>query len=123
MKKKFITTLNLTVLACLLFSQTINAASSVSPYDQPLKPRLVVLTDIAPADREPDDMESMIRLLAHADLFEIEAIITTSGWNNCGMLYPQEWADSAQAVINAYEQDLPNLMKRSKQRDFLPLDQ
>ena len=123
MKKKFITTLNLTVLACLLFSQTINATSSVSPYDQPLKPRLVVLTDIAPADREPDDMESMIRLLAHADLFEIEAIITTCGWNSCGMLYPQEWADSAQAVINAYEQDLPNLMKRSKQRDFLPLDQ
>ena len=29
-----------------------------------LKPRLVVCTDIAPADVEPDDMESMVRLMA-----------------------------------------------------------
>ena len=36
-----------------------------------LKPRVVVLTDIAPNNIEPDDMESMIRLMAHADLFEI----------------------------------------------------
>ncbi|MBQ1701339.1 MAG: hypothetical protein II023_05685, partial [Prevotella sp.] len=36
-----------------------------------LKPRLVVCTDIAPADVEPDDMESMVRLLAYADCFEI----------------------------------------------------
>ena len=42
-----------------------------------LKPRIVVLTDIAPGDIEPDDMESMIRLMAHADLFEIEALITS----------------------------------------------
>lgn len=32
-----------------------------------LKPRLVVCTDIAPADVEPDDMESMVRLMAYAD--------------------------------------------------------
>ena len=32
-----------------------------------LKPRLVVFTDIAPADVEPDDMESMVRLMAYAD--------------------------------------------------------
>ena len=31
-----------------------------------LKPRLVVCTDIAPADVEPDDMESMVRLMAYA---------------------------------------------------------
>ena len=34
-----------------------------------LKPRLVVCTDIAPADVEPDDMESMVRLMSYADLF------------------------------------------------------
>jgi hypothetical protein len=32
-----------------------------------LKPRLVVLTDIAPGNIEPDDHESMVRLLAYAD--------------------------------------------------------
>ena len=33
-----------------------------------LKPRLVVCTDIAPGDVEPDDMESMVRLMAYADI-------------------------------------------------------
>ena len=46
------------------------AVSSVS-IAATLKPRLVVLTDISPDRVEPDDMESMIRLLVHADLFEI----------------------------------------------------
>ena len=46
-----------------------------------LKPRLVVCTDIAPADVEPDDMESMVHLMAYADMFEIEALITSVGWN------------------------------------------
>lgn len=68
-----------------------------------LKPRIVVLTDIAPVDIEPDDMESMIRLLSHADLYEIEALITTSGWNSSGKKYPHSWNDSLQSVINAYK--------------------
>ena len=82
-----------------------------------LKPRLVVCTDIAPADVEPDDMESMVRLMAYADLFEIEALITSVGWN-CDP-YPGEWSQYLYRVIDAYEKDLPNLMKRSGQKDFL----
>ena len=102
---------------------TCQSAAVSLPDTAALKPRLVVLTDIAPAHIEPDDMESMVRLLAHADLFEIEALITTSGWNSSGGLYQQGWADSLQAVIDAYEHDLPNLMRRSGQTDFLPLEQ
>ncbi len=120
MKKKFLISLALAV--CFLSLQAAMAAS-VTPDPPVLKPRLVVLTDIGPTHVEPDDMESMVRLLAHADLFEIEAIITTSGWNSSGGLYPTGWADSVQTVINAYEHDLPNLMKRSEQTDFLPLAQ
>lgn len=107
-------------MACLWTCQSV-AAVSLSDTAV-LKPRLVVLTDIAPAHIEPDDMESMIRLLAHADLFEIEALITTSGWNSSGGLYQQGWADSLQTVIDAYERDLPNLMRRSGQTDFLSLE-
>lgn len=88
----------------------------------PLKPRLVVLTDIAPGDIEPDDMESMIRLLVHADQYEIEALIASSGWNSSGRSYPVSWIDSLKTTINAYQKDLPNLMKRSGQSAFLPLD-
>ena len=69
-----------------------------------LKPRLVVCTDIAPADVEPDDMESMVRLMAYADQFEIEALITSVGWN-CDP-YPTEWAEYLQRVITAYGKDV-----------------
>lgn len=86
------------------------------------KPRIVVLTDIAPGSIEPDDMESMIRLLAHADLFEIEALITTSGWNSSGGEYPVGWMDSLSVCLNAYEKDLPKLMKRSEQKSFKALN-
>ena len=86
-----------------------------------LKPRLVVCTDIAPADVEPDDNESMVRLLAYADLFEIEALITSVGWN-CDP-YPKEWFEYLQRAIEAYRQDVPKLMKRSAQQSFLSLDE
>jgi hypothetical protein len=82
-----------------------------------LKPRMVVLTDIAPNDVEPDDMESMIRLLVHADLFEIEGLVSTTGWSNTG---GNDRIDLIHAAIAAYEKDLPNLMKRSDQSGHLP---
>ena len=84
-----------------------------------LKPRLVVCTDIAPAEIEPDDMESMVRLMAYADQFEIEAIITTVGWN-CDP-YPAEWAQYLQRVIEAYGKDVAKLMRRSRQKTFMPM--
>ena len=86
-----------------------------------LKPRVVILTDIAPGNVEPDDMESMVRLMAYADQVEIEGLITTIGWN-CDP-YPVEWADSLHRVIDAYEHDVHNLMRRSGQQRFLPLKQ
>jgi hypothetical protein len=89
--------------------------------DEALKPRIVVLTDIGPAEVEPDDNESAVRLMAYADRFEIEGIITTIGWN-CDP-YPREWAEYLHNVIDAYEKDVPNLMKRSGQDDFLPREQ
>ncbi|QRX63273.1 DUF1593 domain-containing protein [Dysgonomonadaceae bacterium zrk40] len=86
---------------------------------EPLKPRMVVLTDIAPGDVEPDDMQSMIRLLAHADMFEIEALIASGGWNSSGRSYPLSWMGILHQTIDAYDKDLPNLMKRSNQKSFL----
>ena len=85
-----------------------------------LKPRLVVCTDIAPAHIEPDDMESVIHLLAYADCFEIEALITSVGWN-CDP-YPTEWHQYLTRAIEAYRKDVINLRARSGQKDFLPLE-
>ncbi len=89
--------------------------------NEKLKPRLVVCTDIAPADVEPDDMESMVRLMAYADRFEIEALITSVGWN-CDP-YPKEWAEYLTCVIEAYRKDVTKLMARSGQQGFLTIAQ
>ena len=105
-----------TTLLTLVFC---GAATVCSAGNSMLKPRLVVCTDIAPADVEPDDMESMVRMMAYADLFEIEAIITSVGWN-CDP-YPLEWSQYLYRVITAYAKDVPNLMKRSGQKKFLSL--
>ena len=95
----------------------LGSAMTTSAEEAALKPRLVVCTDIAPADVEPDDMESMVHLMVYADMFEIEALITSVGWN-CDP-YPIEWSQYLYKVIDAYEKDVPNLMKRSGQKRFL----
>ena len=42
------------------------------------KPRLVILSDLS---NEPDDEESLVRLLVYSDPFDIEGLIaTTSTW-------------------------------------------
>lgn len=109
---------NILFLSCLV-ACFLCACTSSQSIEKTLKPRLVVLTDIAPADLEPDDQESLIRLLAHADLYEIEAIVATTGWNVGD--YPVAWMDTIFNTLGAYEKDLPNLMKRSEQTSFLPI--
>ncbi|KAJ3541776.1 hypothetical protein NM208_g4444 [Fusarium decemcellulare] len=90
--------------------------TKVSYPGQYLKPRVLVLTDISPATHEPDDMESMVHLLASADLFEIEGLIATTGWSidYPDPLHPGLISD----VIDRYRSDLPKLMKRSEQQAF-----
>lgn len=82
----------------------------------PLKPRLVVLTDIS--TWEPDDHESLIRLLVHADMFEIEGIVITTGWSMDNVNEVKQFKGIATGVMEAYGRDLPNLAKRSNQNGF-----
>ena len=82
--------------------------------DRELKPRLLVLTDVS--TWETDDSESLVRLLVHADLFEIEGLIFTTGWSLDKTR--DDFFDLIHDALNAYEKDLPNLMKRSSQQEF-----
>jgi len=80
-----------------------------------LKPRLVVLTDIS--TWETDDHESLIRLLVHADMFEIEALILSTGYSidTLNDSTKSGFINLIHGAVDAYEKDLPNLMKRSNQ--------
>ena len=119
--------MNAAYLAYLIFAATVTVLSfeTKGNYDDiesmDLKPRLVVLTDIAPADVEPDDMESAIRLMTYADMFEIEAIMTSVGWN-CDP-YPEEWSQYLDQVVEAYGKDVDKLKARSKQKGFLTIEE
>lgn len=78
------------------------------------KPRVVVLTDVS--TWETDDSESLVRLFAYADMFEIEGLIYTTGWS-----LEETRDDFFQLIhdaIDAYEKDLPNLVNRSSQVNF-----
>jgi hypothetical protein len=104
--------MNLKWTVAILLALVLPAASMAAQ----LKPRIVVLTDISPITVEPDDFESTIRLLVHADLFEIEGLVATTGWSNPG---GSEHPDLLTNIISAYEKDLPNLLKISNQKGFL----
>lgn len=79
--RKFIhlsTALLLFVLKLAAEGDTDTANSLGPASDQRLKPRVLVLTDIS---NEPDDEESLVRLLVYSNEFEIEGLIaTTSVW-------------------------------------------
>lgn len=111
--KRFIFSLSHIIILITLFGINYPLETNAKPV---LKPRLVVMTDIGDCDVEPDDMESAIRLMAYADQFEIEAIMTTVGWN-CDP-YPEEWSKYLDMVVDAYGKDIKNLMKRSGQKTF-----
>ena len=110
----------LKITGTVLLAGAVCVACSPKLEDN-LKPRIVVMTDIGPAEVEPDDNESAVRLMAYADRFEIEGIITTIGWN-CDP-YPVEWAEYLKRVIDAYQVDVQNLMKRSKQEGFKSVEE
>ena len=96
----------------LVLTLVLSMIASIPSPAAPLKPRLVVLTDIS--TWETDDSESLVRLLVHADLFEIEGIVVTTGWSYDNT--PERFINLVHDAINAYEKDLPNLMKRSDQK-------
>lgn len=67
------------------------------------RPRVVVSTDIGGTD--PDDFQSMVYLLVYADALDIEGLISSA--------YGPGRKAHVLEVIEAYEQDYPNLRSHS----------
>ncbi len=72
------------------------------------KARLIVLTDIGAWDDEPDDAQSLVRLMLYSNEYDIEGIIPNASWchpDTSDGGYIQRVID----VINAYEAVRPAL--------------
>src|SRR6516165_8947923 len=73
------------------------------------KPRLIVLTDISSLTAgvaEPDDGQSLIRLMLYVNEFDIEGLIATSNLGHGLKTRP----DLIRRVVDAYEKVRPNLL-------------
>ena len=93
-------------LALLAFMTPLLRGQESMRTIPPVKPRLIVLTDLS---NEPDDEESLVRLLVYADQFDLEGLVaTTSNWLKAG---PRE--DLLRRDLAAYAQVRPNLVKHS----------
>ncbi len=68
----------------------------------PYKPRLIVITDIG---TEPDDVQSMVRLLTYANEFDIEGLIASTSRHMQDRVHP----DFILRRIETYGEVLPNL--------------
>lgn len=88
-----------------------SAAVARSPVDaQSDSPRLAVLTDIG---GDPDDEQSMIRLLMYANEFEIELLMATSVRKKHAKLGPTVRPQVIQRIVSAYGEVRPNLMRHA----------
>lgn len=76
------------------------------------RPRLAVLTDIG---GDPDDQQSMVRLMVYANEFEIEALIASAAGTRGELKESITRPDLILKTIAAYEQVLPNLKKHAEE--------
>jgi hypothetical protein len=75
---------------------------------QPAKPRLIVLTDIG---GDPDDQQSMIRLMLYSNEFEIEGLIASASGTPGELKEKVTKPHLIREIVEAYGKVQPNLLK------------
>lgn len=78
------------------------AAAASGPASKPT--RMIVLTDI---EADPDDTQSMVRLLLYSDVIDLKGLIATTSTHKRTSVAPE----SIRAVIRAYAKVHSNLLK------------
>ncbi|HET6557887.1 MAG TPA: nucleoside hydrolase-like domain-containing protein [Prolixibacteraceae bacterium] len=76
-------------------------------FEAPVKQRLFVLTDIT---NEPDDQESLVRLLVYSNEYDLEGIVATTSTH----LRKQVRKDKVEQLVRNYGQVKPNLDKHAQ---------
>ena len=72
------------------------------------RPRLAILTDIG---GDPDDQQSMIRLMVYSNEFELEALIASASGTPGELKEATTRPDLILEIVDAYGQVLPNLQR------------
>ena len=93
------------LLAALLSLMLVSAAS-LARSATPDKARLLVLTDF---EADPDDTQSLVRLLLYANEIDIEGLVATTSIHMRNEIHP----DRIRLIIDAYEKVRANLLKHA----------
>jgi hypothetical protein len=93
---------SLLCLAALCLSATVLTAAE--------RPRLAVLTDIG---GDPDDQQSMIRLMVYANEFDFELLIATAAGTPGELKESITRPDLIRQIVNAYGEVLPHLQRHA----------
>lgn len=92
-------------ITCLVLGAQLNASDGAAAVDDPgAKSRLLVLTDI---EADPDDTQSLIRLLLYANEIDIEGLVATTSVHQKSRIAPE----SLRRVIAEYEKVRDNLAR------------
>src|SRR3954464_4681499 len=92
----------------LLFAAGLLVQTGFFAADE--RPRLAVLTDIG---GDPDDQQSLIRLMLYSNEFDIELLIATAAGTRGELKEAITRADLIQQIVDAYGEVLPNLKKHA----------
>jgi hypothetical protein len=85
----------------------VSVSAAGVTFEQVVRPRIIILTDI---ENEPDDAQSMVRLMTYANLLEIEGLIaTTSCWLRDKIA---DWR--IHEIVDAYGKVRENLLVHEK---------
>ena len=97
------------LLSLLVALWTILSASFAFPsctLEESQRRRLFLLSDIA---NEPDDAQSLVRLLVYANEFQIEGLVATTSWWLNDTTYPDQMRD----IVDGYAKTVKNLRRHA----------
>jgi hypothetical protein len=94
----------------LTFILSILLSITLCPAEDAAKPRVLVLTDIG---GDPDDTQSMIRLMTYSNEFEIEGLIASAAGTPGELKQSITRPDLIREIVTAYGQVRPNLLKHA----------
>lgn len=95
----------------LYFIAALLILSSVEKARSQERPRLLITTDIG---GDPDDQQSLVRLMVYACEFEIEGIISSAAGTLGELKEEIVRPELITEIVNGYKQVFPNLLKHDK---------